>query len=193
MKTMNEVKSYYAKDRPAWRDWLKTYFAVEQAVWLIYDKGPQRSLPYDAIVEEALCFGWIDSRPGTVNETQSKLYMSRRKPKSAWSKANKDRIAKLRAQGLMTPAGEQAVAMAQANGAWEHLEVSDRFELPPELVEQLNANPTAKASFEAMRPSSHRIILEWIYAAKTDETRLKRITETVDLAAQGIKAHHFRQ
>jgi uncharacterized protein YdeI (YjbR/CyaY-like superfamily) len=108
---------FYAQDRHAWREWLETHHAVEQAVWLIYDKGPHRRLPYDAIVEEAWCFGWIDSRPGTVNETQSKLYMSRRKPKSAWSQANKDRIAKLRAQGLMTPAGEQAVATAQANGA----------------------------------------------------------------------------
>lgn len=151
---------------------------------MIYDKGPHRRLPYDAIVEEALCIGWIDSRPGTVNETQSKLYMSRRKPKSAWSKANKERIAKLRAQGLMRPAGEQAVATAQANGAWDHLDASDRFELPTELVEQLNANPAAKAFFVAMPPSSHRIILAWVYAAKTEETRVKRIAETVSFPRQ---------
>jgi uncharacterized protein YdeI (YjbR/CyaY-like superfamily) len=190
---MSDAPTFYAKDRQAWREWLEVHHGSEQSVWLIYDKGPNRPLPYDAIVEEALCFGWIDSRPGTVSATQAKLYVSRRTPKGAWSKANKDRISRLRAQGLMTQAGEHAVARAQANGSWDHLETSDRFELPRELVEQLDADAPAKAFFEALPPSSHRIILEWIYSAKTDETRLKRITETVHLAAQGIKAHHYRQ
>lgn len=190
---MRTAKDYYAKDREAWRSWLQANSATEQAVWLIYDKGTKRRLPYEAIVEEALCFGWVDSRPGTVSDTQGKIYVSRRKPTSAWSKANKDRIVKLRAQGLMTPAGERAVEIAQANGTWEQLEASDRFELPAELVAQLAANPQAKAFYDAMPPSSHRIILEWIYAAKTEETKRKRITETVRLAAQGVKAHHYRQ
>ncbi len=190
---MPTAPEFYAKDRQAWRAWLEAHHAKEKAVWLIYDKGQNRSLTYDAIVEEALCFGWIDSVSGKVSDTQAKLYISRRKPKSAWSQSNKTRVAALRAQGLMTPAGEQAVAVAQANGAWEQLEVSDRFERPPELVAQLAANPAAQAFYDAMPPSSHRIILEWIYAAKTEATKLKRIAEAVELAAQGIKAHHYRQ
>lgn len=191
--SMNTPPEFYAKDRQTWREWLEAHHMSEQAVWLVYDKGQNRSLPYDAIVEEALCFGWVDSVPGKVSDTQAKIYVSRRKPKSAWSKANRDRIAKLRAAGLMTPAGEQAVAVAQANGMWEHLDVSDKFEMPAELVTQLAANPTAQAFYDSMPPSSHRIILEWIYAARTEETKLKRITETVQLAARGIKAHHYRQ
>ncbi len=191
--SMNNASDFYAKDRQAWRSWLEAHHATTQAVWLVYDKGQQRSLPYDAIVEEALCFGWVDSVPGKVSDTQAKIYVSKRKPKSAWSKVNRERISRLREQGLMTPAGEHAVAVAQANGAWEHLDVSDSFTLPPELVAQLAANPAAQAFFDAMPPSSHRIILEWIYAAKTEETKLKRITETVQLAAQGIKAHHYRR
>lgn len=190
---MSNATEFYAKDRASWRAWLEANHATERAVWLIYDKGSNRSLPYAAIVEEALCFGWIDSVSGKVSDVQTKLYMSRRKPKSAWSKSNKDRIARLRAQGLMTPAGEQAIAVAMANGAWEQLEVSDRFEHPPELLAQLAANPAAQQFYDAMTPSSHRIILEWIYAAKTEETKLKRIIETVKLAAKGIKAHHYRQ
>lgn len=190
MKSANE---FYARDRQAWREWLQTHHTNEQAVWLIYDKGPGRHLSYDAIVEEALCFGWVDSRPGTVNATQSKLYVSRRKPKSAWSKSNKVRIEQLRAAGLMTPAGEDAVARAQANGAWNTLDASDAALLPPELVQQLEANPAAQNFFNTLSPSSRRLILEWIYAAKTENTKHKRIAETVELAAQGIKAHHYRQ
>ncbi|HET9109406.1 MAG TPA: YdeI/OmpD-associated family protein [Ktedonobacterales bacterium] len=193
---MKNTPEFYAQDRAAWRAWLETHHDREHSVWLVYDKGAPgqpRPLPYDAIVEEALCFGWVDSVPGKVSDTQAKLYISRRKPKSAWSKANKERIAKLREAGLMMPAGEQAVAIAQANGMWEHLETSDQFELPPELVAQLAANPRAQAFFSVMPPSSHRIILEWIYAARTEETKLKRIHETVEMAAKGIKAHHYRQ
>lgn len=190
---MKSAPEFYAKNRQAWREWLEAHHTSEQAVWLVYDKGQNRSLSYDAIVEEALCFGWVDSVPGKVSDTQAKIYVSKRKPKSAWSKANRDRIAKLRTAKLMSPAGEQAVAVAQANGMWKHLDTSDKFEMPVELTAQLAANPTAQAFYNALPPSSHRIILEWIYAARTEETKLKRIAETVQLAAQGIKAHHYRQ
>jgi uncharacterized protein YdeI (YjbR/CyaY-like superfamily) len=190
---MINAKEFYAPDRGAWRAWLAANHATEQSVWLVYDKDAGRALTYEAIVEEALCFGWIDSVSGKVSETQRKLYISRRKPQSAWAKSNKERVERLRALGLMTPAGERAIAAAQANGAWSRLDASDRLELPPELVRQLEADPTAKAFFESMSPSSQRIILEWIYAARTEVTQLKRITETVALATRGIKAHHQRQ
>ena len=187
------VEEFYAKDREAWRGWLEANHASERAVWLVYDKGAGRALSYDDIVEEALCFGWVDSKPGTVSATQSKLYVSARKPASAWSKANKARIDKLTAQGLMTQAGQEAVDRARRNGAWDKLNASDALEVPPELARALAANPAAKAFYDGMAPSSQRIILEWIYAAKTDATRDKRVAETVDLAAEGIKAHHYRQ
>ena len=190
---MNSPQEVYAKDRQAWRAWLEAHHATEKSVWLVYDKGPGRTLPYDAIVEEALCFGRVDCVPGTADDAHAKIYVSRRKPKSAWSKTNRERVARLRERGLMTPAGERAVAVARANGEWEHLETSDRFERPPALVEQRAANPAAQAFYDAMPLSSHRIILEWIYAAKAEATKQRRITEMVELAAQGIKAHHPRQ
>src|SRR5579859_4246553 len=99
--SMDAIPEFYAADRQAWRAWLVAHHATERAVWLIYDKGQQhqpRRLPYAAIVEEALCFGWVDSVPGKVSGTQAKLYVSRRKPTSAWSKANKARIEMLRTQ-----------------------------------------------------------------------------------------------
>jgi len=193
---MINAKEVYAPDRRTWRAWLAANHATEQSVWLVYDKsdpGAGRALTYEAIVEEAVCFGWIDSVSGKVSETQRKLFISRRKPQSAWSQSNKERVEQLRAHGLMTPAGEQAIAAAQANGAWERLDASDRLERPPALVRQLEANDAAKAFFAALSPASQRIILAWIYSARTEATQLKRIAETVDLAAKGIKAHHQRQ
>ena len=188
-----DVPSFYAKDRGAWRAWLADNHDRQQAVWLVFDKGKNRRLSYDDIVEEALCFGWVDSKPGKVSETQSKLYLSKRKPKSAWSKSNKERIERLTKANLMAPQGLVAVKVAKQNGSWEALNQSDSFVMPPELLTQLAANPKAQQFYEALSNSSKRIILEWIYSAKKEETKLVRVNETVELAAKGIKAHHYRQ
>lgn len=188
-----DTPQFYVKDRHEWREWLAKNHDIETSVWLVFDKGKNRTINYDEIVEEALCFGWVDSVGGTVDDTKTKLYISKRKPKSAWAKTNKARIEKLTKLGLMAPAGIEAVKIAKQNGAWDALNKSDAFELPPELTQLLRENPQAKEFYDAMPPSSHRIILEWIYTAKTPETKIKRIRETVDLAAQGIKAHHYRQ
>lgn len=187
------VGEVYCRDRPAWRAWLEANHVSTDSIWLIFDKGLTRQLSGDDMVEEALCFGWIDSKPGKVDEHRSKIYMSKRKPKSVWSKINKDRIARLEAAGLMAPAGVKAVELAKANGSWDALNASDALTMPPALTAALQANALAQDYFDAFPPSSRRAILEWIYQAKTDSTRIKRIIETVELAAQNIRAHHYRQ
>lgn len=116
---LHDVEQFYAKDRAAWRQWLMDNHADKQSVWLVFDKGKDRTLEYDEIVEEALCFGWVDSIGGSVDDKRTKLYMSRRKPKSAWAKTNKERIARLTKLGLMMSAGIEAVKVAKQNGAWE--------------------------------------------------------------------------
>ena len=93
----------------------------------------------------------------------------------------------------MTSSGMQAIEVAKQNGSWDALNRSDNFEIPPELEALFLKHPKAKEFYEGLSPSSHKIILEWIYQAKTDETKMKRIHETVDLAEQGVKAHHYRQ
>src|SRR3977135_3254464 len=102
---LTDAKEYYAADRADWRQWLVENHDKHDSVWLVFDKGKNRKLLYDDIVEEALCFGWIDSRGGAVDDAKSKLYMSKRKPKSAWSQSNRDRVKTLLAQGLMAEAG----------------------------------------------------------------------------------------
>jgi len=179
------ITEFYAKDRAAWRKWLEQNHEKEQAVWLIYDKGKNRVLSWEDIVQEALCFGWIDSRPGKVSDSQSKLYISKRKKKSVWSKINKAHVEKLLSLGLITPAGLQVIEQAKKDGSWDALNKSDNLELPSELIKQLAAHPSAQTTFSGFTDSAKRMILEWIYAAKTDETRTKRISETVKAATLG--------
>ena len=185
------ITDFYAKDRAAWRQWLEDNHESQDAVWLIYDKGKNRTMSWQDMVQEALCFGWIDSRPGKVSETQSKIYVSRRKPKSVWSQINKRHIEYLQKAGLMRPAGEQAVAVARSNGSWSALEKSDNLELPPELTQLLEQHPKAKAHFFEFSESTKKNILQWIYSAKTDSTRLKRIHTTVEKAKRGEKANQY--
>ena len=190
---MDTVPEFYAKDRASWRQWLDLNHATQKSVWLVYDKGKNRTLSWDDIVQEALCFGWIDSKPGKVSETQSKLYISKRNPKSAWSKINKKHVEIIENEGLIMPAGQAVIDEAKRNGAWDALNKSDNLEQPPELKELFSNNKVALDNYNQFSNSSKRIILEWIYSAKTEQTKLKRIYETVDLAEKGIKANHYRQ
>ncbi|MCW1908319.1 MAG: YdeI/OmpD-associated family protein [Candidatus Saccharibacteria bacterium] len=186
---MNDAPEFYAKTRAEWRQWLKSNHVKEQSVWLIFDKGKDRTLEYEEIVLEALCFGWVDSIGRSVDDKRTKLYISRRKTKSVWAKTNKARIERLAAEGLMTDAGWAVVKVAKENGMWEALDKSDNLEKPQELETALKSNPKANEFYEAMPAPSKRIILEWIYAAKTDKTREQRINQTVTLAEKHIKAY----
>ena len=183
------IDEFYAKNRAAWRQWLLSNHQQQQAVWLILDKGKHRKISWGDVVQEALCFGWIDSTAGSVSATQSKLYVTKRKPTSAWSRINKDHVEKLIATGQMQPAGMAAVQAAKQNGAWDALNKSDNLEKPPELVAALAKNKLAAQNFEQFPDSAKRGILAWLYSPKRPETLKKRVAETVALAAQNIRAH----
>ncbi|MBY0386068.1 YdeI/OmpD-associated family protein [bacterium] len=191
-------KKKYAEVEPSsrtdWRRWLQKNHKQKESVWVIIYKqsNSKTNLAYADVVEEALCFGWIDSVPNKVNEFKFKLLVSPRKPTSGWSALNKKRIKKLIAENLMTSAGLEKIKIAKENGSWTKLEASDRFEKPKELTKGLKANKKADAFFAAMAPSSQRAILEWINLAKTAETRARRIKETIQLAAKGLRANHYR-
>lgn len=190
---MDSAEQYYAKDRETWHRWLDKNHDTHKSIWLVYDKGKNKKLTYDDIVEVALCYGWVDSRPGKVDDTRTKLYISKRNPRSAWSKSNKLRVKKLLEQKLIQPAGLESIKIAKANGAWDTLNNSDKLIIPEEMKELFELHPQAKVNYDNFSPSSKRIILEWIYAAKQEETKMKRIRQTVELAGQGVKANHYRQ
>ena len=194
-KTGEPIEQYYAKDRTAWRAWLAEHHATSAGIWLIYFKkesGKPR-VAYEDAVEEALCFGWVDSRPNAIDDQSYMQLFSPRKAKSPWSKINKERVERLIAQGLMTEAGLKKIEMAKADGSWNRYDEVDNLVMPDDLAQALAANESANTYFQAFSPSSKKVILWWIASAKRPETRSKRIEETVQLAAQNIKANHYRQ
>jgi uncharacterized protein YdeI (YjbR/CyaY-like superfamily) len=164
-------------------------------VWLIYYKQTtgQPHVEYSDAVEEALCFGWVDSKPNTLDDERYMQLFSPRNPKSPWSRLNKQRIEKLIGQGLMTEAGLKLIETAKQNGAWTVYDTIEDLIMPEDLEKALSENPTAYTNFQAFSNSSKKNILWWIQSAKQPATRLKRVEETVTLAAVNKKANHYRQ
>jgi uncharacterized protein YdeI (YjbR/CyaY-like superfamily) len=191
----SQENSVFVKSRNEWRNWLAEFSLTRDNVWLIiyHKKSGTPSITYNEAVEEALCFGWIDSKPNKRDQESYYLFFAKRNPKSNWSKANRERVERMMKLKQMTPEGLKLVELAKERGTWLALtEVQDSI-LPEDLKKALAKNKVAKEYFEQFPPSSKRIILEWILNAKKEETRSKRITETVELAAKGIKANHYRQ
>lgn len=180
--------------RAEWRNWLAANHATSKGVWLLTYKATagKPRVTYDEGVEEALCFGWVDSKPNKYDTERSLLYYSPRKPKSNWSALNKTRVAKLLEQGLMVPAGLKMVELAKQTGTWDALNDVDKLVIPDDLQKALEANPPALDHFTAFPNSTQRGILEWILNARKPETRQKRIDETATLAAQNKRANQFR-
>jgi uncharacterized protein YdeI (YjbR/CyaY-like superfamily) len=186
--------STHPKSRADWRKWLEENHVRTEGVWLIsYKKttGKPR-FDYDEAVEEALCFGWVDSKPNKLDDERSLLWFAPRKAGTNWSKLNKERVEKLIKAGLMTPAGLFKVEAAKKDGTWNALDGVEELKIPPDLAKALSWNKTAKEYFDAFPRSVKRAILEWILNAKKSETRAKRIEETVTLAEKNIRANQWR-
>ncbi|MEM7063080.1 MAG: YdeI/OmpD-associated family protein [Cyanobacteria bacterium P01_B01_bin.77] len=187
---MRQFEQVEVTSRNQWRTWLTNNHTQPDSIWLVTYKKHTGShyLSYDAIVEEALCFGWIDSLPRKLDADRTMLLLSPRRPKSPWSKLNKDRIIKMLDQGLMTPAGKEKIDQAKVDGTWIFLDDVEALVIPDDLAAALAVNPPAEKYFEAFSPSSKKGILQWIKSAKQTQTREKRIVKTVELAAQNLKA-----
>lgn len=187
------IKTFYAKDRKVWRTWLEHNADIEKSVWLIIYKkeAEKKSVNYNEAVEEALCCGWIDSKANKRDEESYYQFFTKRNPTSNWSKINKERAAKLIDEGLMTAKGLEVIERAKENGAWTSLDKIENLALPPDLQEALTKNPEAAKHFEGFPRSVKRGILEWIQNAKKQETREKRITETVSLAQKNMRANQY--
>ncbi|MBF2028579.1 MAG: YdeI/OmpD-associated family protein [Oscillatoriales cyanobacterium C42_A2020_001] len=181
--------------RAEWRVWLEQHHTRTEGIWLIsYKKATGKPrFEYDEAVEEALCFGWIDSKPNKLDEERSLLWFAPRKPRTGWSKLNKDRIERLIAAGLMMPAGLAKVQAAKQDGSWNALDAIEALEIPSDLAAALAIYPEAAQNFGAFPRSAKRGILEWIASAKRPETRAKRIAETAQLAAQNLRANQWRE
>jgi uncharacterized protein YdeI (YjbR/CyaY-like superfamily) len=174
-----------------WRTWLKRHHHQTSSIWLVtYKKAVgKRYVPYDDVLDEALCFGWIDSLRRKLDEERSMLLLSPRRKGSAWSKVNREKALRLIAAGRLQPAGLAKINQAQQDGTWEALQAVDALEVPDDLSRALAANPAALGFFTAFPKSSRRSILEWIASAKRPETRVARVLLTVQMAARNLKAN----
>jgi uncharacterized protein YdeI (YjbR/CyaY-like superfamily) len=188
-----EAPQVHVADRAAWRAWLEQNAGTSRGIWLVYDKGPARRLPYADILEEALCFGWVDGQARPLDDRQAMLRLAPRSPRSSWSRVNKERVQRLTAAGLMTPAGLAVVEAARGSGTWTALdEVEDGVE-PDDLRAALDAVPAARREWDAFPRSARRAILEWVGSAKRPETRARRVGTVVGEAAEGRRANQWRR
>lgn len=186
-----DLKRVQVKSQRDLRDWLEINHTQTESIWLVtYKKSvPEFYLEYAKIVDEALCFGWIDSLPRTLDLKRTMIRLSPRKPKSAWSKINRDKVARLIEEGLMTKAGLLAIDRAKRDGSWDALKSTDGNKIPNELMLEFKKHPGALENFRKFPPSARRAILEWIAIAKTPETKRRRIETTASQAQKNIRAN----
>lgn len=184
------MKQVYVKTRDQWRDWLCRHHDQSTGIWLVfYKKHTGRpSLDYVAAVEEALCFGWIDSIIKKIDDEKYVRKLTPRKPDSRWSALNKKRVAKLLQQGLMTDAGKARVDQAKESELWDKPDRPDiSFDIPKELKQAFSKNTKARQFFYQLAPSYQKQFIGWIAVAKRPETKERRVRESVALLEQGRK------
>jgi uncharacterized protein YdeI (YjbR/CyaY-like superfamily) len=194
MEVKDGVKTFYAKSQKHWRDWLEKNHTMEKSVWLIiYKKESETpSVYYPEAVDEALCFGWIDSKANKKDSESYYQFFSQRNPKSNWSKINKDKVERLLKANQIHTSGMVMIELAKSTGTWDALNDVDNLIVPEDMQVLFNKNKVAFKNWQTFPPSSRRGILEWILNAKRPETRKQRIEETVRLAKDNIKANQFR-
>lgn len=164
-------------DRDALRTWLAANHQRKVGIWAaFYKKSTGLSdLSWEALVEECLCFGWIDSLPGKIDEQSTKIYIAPRKANSGWSRRNKLVLIELEAKGLIATPGFEVIARAKSNGSWERFDLSEDLVVPDELQVRLNTEPDFQYAWLNLTEAKKRQFLQQIYDGKTLETRLKRI------------------
>lgn len=190
----NGIDTFYPKSRSEWREWLQNNHIKSQSIWLIYYKKKTNipTVAYSEAVDEALCFGWIDSKAKPIDDEKFMQFFSKRKEKSVWSKVNKEKIERLTKEGLMTEAGFEIIEKAKENGSWTILDEVEALIIPPDLAAEFEKRPSAKNYFLNLSRTDKRNILQWLVLAKRPETRQKRIAEIAALAEQNLKPKQFR-
>lgn len=187
------IETFSPKSREEWREWLTENHDKKQSVWLIYFKKKSNisTIIYSEAVDEALCFGWIDSKSKPIDEYKYMQFFSRRKHDSVWSKINKDKVERLIREGLMTKAGLEVINKAKQNGSWIILDDAEALIIPKDLEIEFQKRGNAKNYFLNLSRSDKRNILQWLVLAKRKETREKRIVEIVELADRMQKPKQF--
>jgi uncharacterized protein YdeI (YjbR/CyaY-like superfamily) len=192
---MAELKKVRPKSRAAWRAWLEKHHATSRGIWLVFAKKHTRipSLSYEDAVEEAICFGWIDSLVKSIDDRFHMQVFTPRKAKSAWSATNKARLSRLMKAGVMAPAGLAAVAVAKKSGSWNSYAAVDRMTIPPELQRALDAHPDARKNWPTYSASAQRAFLHMVNGAKRPETRKKYVLRVIDFVSKNVSMTQIRK
>jgi uncharacterized protein YdeI (YjbR/CyaY-like superfamily) len=194
MGVQDEAARVHPDTRAAWRKWLASNHYSSKGVWLVsWRKHSGKDGPsYEDAVEEALCFGWVDSTARKLDDDRTMLWFSPRKPGSGWARPNKERVERLTAAGLMTPAGQRVIDAARADGSWSRLDDVENLVVPDDLAAALDSRPPARQNWDAFPRSVRRSILQWIVLAKRDTTRAGRIEEAARLAQVNERANQWQ-
>ncbi len=179
------VPVVFAESETEWRNWLQANHDEKKSAWLVIFKKESGfpSVYYPEAVDQALCFGWIDSKPNKRDENSYYQFFAKRNPKSKWSRVNKEKVTRLQAQNLLHESGLKMIALAKKSGTWDALNDVENLQLPADLADSFASNDVAFKNWDAFPKSVKRGILEWIAAAKTAPTREKRIQQTVAAAS----------
>ena len=179
---MGQFRRVRPRSRKAWRDWLDKNHASSSGVWLVYAKKHSglASLTYSDAVEEALCYGWIDSKINPIDDTFYMQVFTPRKSKSAWSALNKTRVKRLVAAGLMTAAGAAVITAAKKSGAWDAAKHVEDLVIPPDLSSALESNAEARHRWESYAPSRRKGVLYRLAGAKRPETRARYLRDIIE-------------
>ena len=188
-----EIQTFYPKTKNDWRNWLQEHHQSKTGIWVIlYKKNSGKpTISWSESVDEALCFGWIDSIKKSLDEERSIQFFSKRKPKSTWSKINKEKIKVLTENNLITKAGLESIEIAQQNGSWTILDEVENLTIPKDLEWALKNNSGAEENFYKLSKTKKKGMLQWLVLAKRPETREKRISEIAFLASQKQKPKQF--
>jgi uncharacterized protein YdeI (YjbR/CyaY-like superfamily) len=191
MVIKSDHDKFHPETLPEWRAWLAVNHLGSKGVWLVMWKAAtgRPRLGYEEAVEEALAFGWVDSKSASLDEERTMLWFTARKASSPWSLTNKERIARLEASGRIADAGRGAVRAAKANGMWTLLDDAQNLIVPDDLAGALEQTPGAREHWDGFTASARRGLLEWIVLARKPATRQNRIAETARRAALGEVAN----
>lgn len=181
---------FHAETRAQWRAWLLDNHTSTRGVWLCsWRTGTGRPrCPYPEVVEEAICFGWVDSTNTIFDEERGLQLITQRRAKSPWTRLNRERAADMEQRGLMTDAGRKTIAEAKSNGWWTISDKVEDLEEPADLTAELDRNVQARSNWDSYPPSARKQMLWWIVSAARDVTRASRISHIVTEAAAGRRA-----
>lgn len=190
---MSDIEQFYPKSQTEWREWLRENHLSKQCVWLVFYKKNSgiSTITWSDAVDEALCFGWIDSVKKKLDEERSIQFFSRRKANSTWSKINKAKVEQLILDGKFSKAGHDCIAIAKQNGSWNILDEVEELIIPKDLEKEFKTKAGSKTFFLSLSRSTRKAMLQWLVLAKQKETRRRRVKEIAELASKQLKPKQF--